>query len=94
MENMPQAGQQGQQDQGEGEPDNFTIRKLDDGTFTLSVSFKGGGNSEEYSYQTADELLSDLKSDLGGGDESQSQDEAMSQNSKMAKQITSAEEPQ
>ena len=45
----------------EEEPKNFNIRVLNDGKFILSA-----GMDDEYAYDTVDELLASLKSDLEG----------------------------
>lgn len=54
---------------------NFHIKVLDDKTFLLEGT-NTKGDSFEYSYDSVDELLKDLREDLGGGgNESMKEDE-------------------
>ena len=45
---------------------SFNIRALDDGSFLLSISGEDLGKSEESSYDSVDEMLADIRTDLGG----------------------------
>lgn len=51
-----------QDTQDDSEVTSWTIRKLADGKFVL------GEGPDEYGYDSVDELLADLKDDLGGND--------------------------
>ena len=77
-------------------PKEFLIRELDDGSFLLRISGGGMKDSEEYSYETKDELLSDISDDLGEGEsQDNTSDEPKNKKSKdMAMKVTDMEESQ
>ena len=58
------------------ETQSYTIRVLSDGKFVLS------DNDGEYGYDNVDDLLTDLKDDLGGAPDQGADDAGESMNSK------------
>ncbi len=53
---------------------SFHIRALDDGSFLLSISGDDLGESEESSYDSVDEMLADIRTDLGSKKKAKKED--------------------
>lgn len=56
----------------------FEVRILDDGTFILSMKNKDYMKNKEYSYESLDKLISDLRKDFGKKKEKKEKEDHLS----------------